>query len=326
MGSNTPYDDVFRTLLNDCTRLAIPLINEMFGESYPDDVSITLRNNEHFLATEPAGGKDREVISDSNLLIDLPDGQVVYHIECQSTPDGSMALRLFEYNVAIALEDSVIEDDGTLIIRFPRSGVIYLREGRNVPKRFEIVLQAPGHPDWRYGIEVLSISDYSLDALLVKKLLFLIPFHLFTYERHLARYNDSDVALAGLLAEYARLRQFLDDLALGGAIDEYVKSTIVDMTNKVAESLAKKYGRVVEGVRKTMGGQVLEYEAKTILREGEARGFTKGRAEGKAEGKAEGRIEALARLVARGDITSETAAEVAGMTVEEFNSRAASVA
>lgn len=27
----TPYDDVFRTLLNDCTELVIPLVNEVFG-------------------------------------------------------------------------------------------------------------------------------------------------------------------------------------------------------------------------------------------------------------------------------------------------------
>ena len=32
--SNTPYDDVFRTLLNDCSSLIIPVINEVFGENY----------------------------------------------------------------------------------------------------------------------------------------------------------------------------------------------------------------------------------------------------------------------------------------------------
>ena len=31
---NTPYDDVFKTLLNDCTKLIIPVINEIFGEHY----------------------------------------------------------------------------------------------------------------------------------------------------------------------------------------------------------------------------------------------------------------------------------------------------
>ncbi len=63
-----------------------------------------------------------------------------------------------------------------------------------------------------------------------------------------------------------------------------------------------------------MGGQVLEYEARTI------------RDESKAEGKAEGQLETLAKLVSRRSITVEEAAEVAGMTVEEFERKAAAVA
>lgn len=35
--SNTPYDDVFRTLLNDCSQLIIPIINEVFGEHFSGD-------------------------------------------------------------------------------------------------------------------------------------------------------------------------------------------------------------------------------------------------------------------------------------------------
>ncbi len=30
--TSTPYDDVFRTLLNDCSSLIIPVINEVFSE------------------------------------------------------------------------------------------------------------------------------------------------------------------------------------------------------------------------------------------------------------------------------------------------------
>ena len=31
---STPYDDAFRTLVNDCARLLIPVINEVFGKHY----------------------------------------------------------------------------------------------------------------------------------------------------------------------------------------------------------------------------------------------------------------------------------------------------
>ena len=33
---NTPYDDVFRTLLTDCTELMIPVVNEFFIRTTPE--------------------------------------------------------------------------------------------------------------------------------------------------------------------------------------------------------------------------------------------------------------------------------------------------
>ena len=40
------------------------------------------------------------------------------------------------------------------------------------------------------------------------------------------------------------------------------------MVEKVVINLAKKYENVKEGVKSVMGGQVLEYDAKTILNQG----------------------------------------------------------
>ena len=48
--SPTAYDDVFRTLLNDCRKLIIPVINEMFGESYTGEETIQFLPNEHFIS------------------------------------------------------------------------------------------------------------------------------------------------------------------------------------------------------------------------------------------------------------------------------------
>ena len=38
----TPYDDVFRTLVNDCTSLMIPVVNEVFGEHYTGEEKVTI--------------------------------------------------------------------------------------------------------------------------------------------------------------------------------------------------------------------------------------------------------------------------------------------
>lgn len=40
MADNTIFDDVFRTMLEKMPELVIPLINEVFGKSYPADIPI----------------------------------------------------------------------------------------------------------------------------------------------------------------------------------------------------------------------------------------------------------------------------------------------
>ena len=93
MTNNTIFDDVFRTMVEKMTYLVVPLINEVFHTVYPEDVKIVQLRNEHQL-------EDGEIITDSCLRI----GDMLYHIECQSLDDETMAVRMVEYDFAIALE------------------------------------------------------------------------------------------------------------------------------------------------------------------------------------------------------------------------------
>ena len=47
MTNNTIFDDVFRTIVEKMTYLLVPLINEVFHTSYPEDVEIVHLRNEH---------------------------------------------------------------------------------------------------------------------------------------------------------------------------------------------------------------------------------------------------------------------------------------
>ena len=99
---NTPYDDVFRTLLTDCTALIIPVVNELFHTSYTGKETIHLLQNEHFIKLPD--GSEQERITDSSFEI-LGRERKRYHVECQSTEDGSMIVRMFEYDTQLALEN-----------------------------------------------------------------------------------------------------------------------------------------------------------------------------------------------------------------------------
>lgn len=61
------YDGAFRTILNDCRKLIIPIINEIFREEYTGDEMIEFFPNEHFLDQQDEA--DRERITDTNFRI-----------------------------------------------------------------------------------------------------------------------------------------------------------------------------------------------------------------------------------------------------------------
>lgn len=88
--NNTIFDDVFRTMIEKMPYLAVPLINEVFHTSYPQDVPIIQLRNEH-------QQENGEIITDSCLKI----GDKLYHIECQSTDDTTMAIRMIEYDFSL---------------------------------------------------------------------------------------------------------------------------------------------------------------------------------------------------------------------------------
>ena len=111
----SPYDDVFRTILNDCRSLIHPLLNEIFGERYSGQEPIHFGTNEHFMNQQHGQGDKR--ITDSSFTV---SGILLirYHLECQSTSDATMDRRMFEYDSQIALEDSEKVED-ILILSFP---------------------------------------------------------------------------------------------------------------------------------------------------------------------------------------------------------------
>ncbi len=77
--SSTPYDDVHRTMVNDCPKLLIPLVNEVFKEQYTGEEEVVLGNNEHYL--EQQDGEEYKRITDSHFIIRGREKTGRYHIE-----------------------------------------------------------------------------------------------------------------------------------------------------------------------------------------------------------------------------------------------------
>ena len=276
----TTYDDVFRTILNDCRDLIHPLLNEIFGESYSGCEPIHFGTNEHFMNQQHGQGDKR--ITDSSFTV---SGIVLirYHLECQSTSDATMDRRMFEYDSQIALDDSEKLDDA-LVLFFPKSAVLFLRQAAHTPDKMQIRLKLHNtQKEVNLEIPILSIVNYTADELFQKNLLILLPFHLFYYEKQFPKMEQDAASRERLKEIYINIRLRLEEMGRQGTITEYTCRTILDLIRRVAESLCQKYDNIRREVISIMGGEILEYEAKTILNEGKKQGWILGRESGRAE-------------------------------------------
>ena len=156
-----------------------------------------------------------------------------------------------------------------LIVNFPNTAVLYLRHNKKTPDQMRIEIRVPG-ATCSYLVPVMKVQNYSIEEIFEKNLLFLIPFHIFSYEQYFREYETNEQKLQELTKVYEEIVERLNEYAKEHIIDEYTMVTIIDMSKKVLEHLAKKYSNIKEGVGAVMGGKILDYPAKDLFNAGRA--------------------------------------------------------
>ena len=289
----TPYDDAFRTLMNDCVRLLIPVINEVFGKNYSGNEKIIFRPNEHFMNQQD--GKEQKRITDSSFsIISEDNSEEKFILECQSTDDDTLLIRIFEYITQEALDSGTITKY-QLTVTIPHAAVLFLRSKKSTPNYMNIVINTPGGAV-SFDVPVIKIQTYSLEQIFDKKLLFLLPFYIFNLEKNFPQYEASEEALECLKKVYVDFMDGLEKEVKEGHISAYYRRTILDMSKKVLENIAAKYKNVQKGVNDIMGGQILEHEGKTIYNAGIKEGIALGEARGEERGRREEKFDTARRL------------------------------
>ena len=287
------YDGAFRTILNDCRKLIIPVINEIFHEHYTGEEEIRFFPNEHFLDQQDAADKER--ITDTNFQI---IGRIAkkYHLECESSlPDGKITIRLFEYDAQIALDEGEVTEE-TLTVTFPNTAVMYLRAYKKTPDKMKYVIITPGGTV-QYDVPIMKVQSYSLDEIFEKRLLMLIPFYIFSHEKSFSEYNNNELKLEELKTEYRMILEGLDDLEKQGIIGAFDKRTIIELSSDVIREIARKYENVQKGIGAMMRGPLIQTEARTILNESKK--------------------ETALRMLKVGKLTVEEIAEYSALSVAE---------
>ena len=284
--------------------LVVPLINEVFGTNYPADIAVEQQRNEHQT-------KNGEKITDSRLKI----ADKIYHIECQSTGDAEMVIRMIEYDFAVSLETKQIEN-GRYKIYFPHSCVLYLRgKGRKDTLGMDIIM-----PDGRvikYELPAIYIERYTQDVIFQKKLLFFLPFYVIRYEKSREDIEKDPEKLQKLLDEYVTISRRLEESLLENG-KEALYRYLVEVILKIADYIFSDSEKTKKGVDRAMGGEVLELKTDKLINEIRQDVKEEVKAEVKEEVKTETKEKIVICMLKRGKSTLEEIAADTQMPIEQI--------
>ncbi len=267
----TPYDDVFRTLLERCEKLIIPVINEVFKTNYDMDEEITLISNEHYIVE--SDGKSVKRVTDSCIKI----RKRLYHIECESNPKTGIEIRMIEYDFHIALSHWEREDDRA-VLRFPESAVLFLRHNDKSPDKLKVKLIMPDGSTANYTVPVVKVQKYTKEEIFDKNLLFFIPYYILRFEKRLKEIDEQELELQKLVNDYKDIYNRLLGLEALERIDYNYLHDLLSLTARLIEVVAKDSVNIKREVVLMGGGKVLEMESEKIYSDGISQGISQGMA------------------------------------------------
>ena len=257
------FDDVFRTMEEHIPELMLPLINEVFKTDYPEDTKITrLADKRHLL--------QQMIETDSCLSI----GSKLYHFECESNPNnGTIAIRMFQYDVTVALESRRKEHD-RFVVEFPASCVIYLRHRKNTKDKEIVLVRMPDGRELEYIMPVIKSQNYAKEEIFEKKLYVLLPYYILRYEKQLMLMEKEESRRQQFLEEYDDICDRLIETL--GKENPLAYSELHKLMKRVQEYVLKKREKTRKGVQQVMGGHVLESWKEEMIRIGHAEGRAEG--------------------------------------------------
>lgn len=256
------FDSVFKTLLQRFPMLAVALINEVFHADYAEDeVVIQGRNEYHSL--------DGKIINDAMLRI----RDKIYHIECQSTSDGLMVIRMIEYDFRIALEETknILMNElkkkpeerskEPLSFHFPQSCMVCVRPRIEKENTLKLQIVMPSGEKVLYEVPVVQAQSFTKEDMFQKRLLILIPFYVLRYEKDIK--DRKNEILDKLETEYEYIKKQL--IAEGNSINEpRLYYDLAVLTQKVLDYVGKGNEDYKERMGNIMGGVILEMESDKI--------------------------------------------------------------
>ena len=275
----TVYDNVFRTECEHMKPLLIPVINELFQTNYTmKDTGVLRLANEHLLRDHDTEEDEMKRITDSLLKI----GDTLYHVECQSTGDGSILIRLVDYNLRIGFENAYHDRKKRhLRIDLPMSALLMLgKGGKNKMTHMKVEYTHEGK-SLEIEIPVMHVQAYTMEEIFEKELYFLIPFYTMRFKREIREIakdkenslesrDKYDKIISEMKVFAERLREACEDKKLSEDYTRELAAFYVEIMNATAIGLDNEKR---EGMVNTMGGKILKLKAEVWMEEGRKEGM-----------------------------------------------------
>jgi hypothetical protein len=218
------FDNVFKNILMYISHPALVLlINKLFKRDFPLDSSVTLKETESL--TRNPGTNIKKLMSDMILELTRPDTEEYFLFEAQITDDEDMALRMFQYRLAFAIQNKRFEKvrneatqeiEDIVRLRLPASKVFYLEPGKQTPAVLRCVI-TDGDTELAHDFVTgtVKLLEYSVGELVELGLTPLLPFAILAPRRQLkARRTSAE-------QRQALAKKFLDILEdIGRNVDK----------------------------------------------------------------------------------------------------------
>lgn len=206
----------------------LPLIKEVHGKEYERGTDVRPLATE--FSVERSDTKEiTSIRADITVIVAESD---IYHFECEIHNDGTMVMRMFEYDVHIALSYRK-EMPGEMVLQFPHSAVLYLQDNGNTPEELNCDIRFQDGGTYVYRVPVLKVQAYTIEEIKEKHLCVLIPFLPLRFRKRISgRKREPDVQKEELTSFYQQLILVLEEEVEAGYLSETNRNTIISLLGK----------------------------------------------------------------------------------------------
>lgn len=206
----------------------LPLIKEVHGKTYERGTDIRPLATE--FSVERLDTKEiTSIRADITVIVAERD---IYHFECEIHNDGTMVMRMFEYDVHIALSYRK-EMSGEMVLQFPHSAVLYLQDNGNTPEELNCAIRFQDGGTYVYRVPVLKVQAYTIEEIKEKHLCVLIPFLPLRFRKRISgRKKEQGVQKEELTSFYRQLILVLEEEVEAGYLSETNRNTIISLLGK----------------------------------------------------------------------------------------------